>query len=141
MPPSHRFRPAPARALHPVHAALLAGSLPLFAGTLLSDWAYAASYEVQWTNFASWLNAGALLFLGLALVFALVDTIRGLGRGIIYLVLVAATFAIGLVNSFIHAKDGWASMPTGLVLSILVTGLALVAVWFGFATLRKGEAA
>ncbi len=34
--------------IHPVHAVLLASSLPLFVGTLLSDWAYSVTYEVQW---------------------------------------------------------------------------------------------
>ena len=41
--------------LHPLHAILLAGTVPLFLGVLLSDIAYASSYEVQWKNFASWL--------------------------------------------------------------------------------------
>jgi hypothetical protein len=38
------------RALHPLHAVLLASTIPLFLGAVLSDWAYASSYEVQWTN-------------------------------------------------------------------------------------------
>ena len=49
------------RPLHPLRAFLLAGSVPLFLGVLLSDIAYANSDQVQWKNFASWLNAGALL--------------------------------------------------------------------------------
>ena len=49
------------RALHPLHAILLAFPLPLFLGALLSDLAYSSTYEVQWTNFASWLIAGAML--------------------------------------------------------------------------------
>src|SRR3546814_5562368 len=43
------------RALRPMHAILLAGTVPLFLGAMLSDIAYASSYQVQWTNFASWL--------------------------------------------------------------------------------------
>lgn len=50
----------PHRALHPIHVVLLAGIIPLFLGGLLSDIAYASSYEIQWNNFASWLIAGAL---------------------------------------------------------------------------------
>ena len=45
--------------IHPVHAVLASSALPLFLGALLSDWAYSSSYEIQWTNFASWLIAGA----------------------------------------------------------------------------------
>src|SRR3546814_2173755 len=41
------------RALRPMHAILLAGTVPLFLGAMLSDIAYASSYQVQWTNFAS----------------------------------------------------------------------------------------
>ena len=59
-----RTRP---KLLHPVHAILLASTLPLFLGALLSDWAYSSSYQIQWLNFASWLIAGALVLCGLAL--------------------------------------------------------------------------
>src|SRR3546814_1871188 len=68
-------------------AVLLAGELPLFLGGLLSDIGYAASYQIQWTNFASWLIAGALVFSGFALLWALVDLIRArrrTGRVLIY---------------------------------------------------------
>jgi len=37
----------PHRALHPIHVVLLAGIIPLFLGGLLSDIAYASSYEIQ----------------------------------------------------------------------------------------------
>ena len=57
----------------PLHALLLAGSVPLFLGALLSDIAYYNSYQIQWSNFAAWLIAGALVFCGLALLFALAN--------------------------------------------------------------------
>ena len=56
------------RAIHPLHAFLLAGAVPLFLGALLSDITYARSYQIQWSNFASWLIAGALVFAGFAIV-------------------------------------------------------------------------
>ena len=43
-----------------------------------------------------------------------------------------ATFVIGLVNALVHAGDAWASMPTGLVLSVISGVLAAVAAWLGF---------
>ena len=58
-------------------AFLLAAALPLFLGALWSDYAYSTSYELQWSNFASWLVAGGMVFLGIALVFAIVDLVRG----------------------------------------------------------------
>ena len=51
----------PARAIHPVHAAVLGGVLPLFLGTLLADYAYWSSHEIQWSNFAAWLLIGAMV--------------------------------------------------------------------------------
>lgn len=128
--------------LHPVHAVLLAGSLPLFLGALLSDWAYAASYQVHWTHFASWLIFGALLFSGFTLLWAAIDALRAdvtrSRRRWIYLSLVAATFLLGLANALIHAKDAWGAMPEGLVLSLLVFLLAFAAVWVGFSRSPTG---
>ena len=63
-------------AIHPIHALLLAGTIPLFLGAALSDFAYASTYEIQWSNFASWLIVGGLIFTGVALVFAIVDLCR-----------------------------------------------------------------
>ena len=132
------------RGIHPFHAVLLASILPLFLGALLSDWAYSGSYEVQWTNFASWLIAGALVFGGFALLWAVIELLRhdavGRRQGLLYVLVLLATWILGFVNALVHAKDAWAAMPTGLILSVIVTILALAAVWLGFSTLRRGEA-
>src|SRR5690606_13670165 len=53
---------------NPLHATLLAGTVPLFLGALLSDIAYYRSFHIQWSNFASWLIAGGLVFCGLAIL-------------------------------------------------------------------------
>ena len=132
------------RTIHPVHAALLASSLPLFLGALLSDWAYSSTYQVQWINFAAWLNAGAMVFTGAALLWAVVDFFRADRRrdrsAALYLVVLIATFIIGFITALIHAKDAWASMPAGLILSLITFVLALASVWLGFSTLRSGAA-
>lgn len=127
--------------LHPVHAVLLAGSFPLFLGTLLSDWAYYSTYEVQWTNFASWLLAGALLFSGLALLWTLVELIRAdrrRGHGLTFLLLLA-TWVIGLVNALVHGKDGWAVMPEAPILSLILLLLSIASLWSAFAGRRSGN--
>lgn len=130
-------------ALHPGHAFLLAATVPLFLGALLSDAAYASSYQMQWSNFASWLIAGGLVFGALALAWALVELLssrrRG-GRNLIGFVLLLATWVVGFVNALVHAKDAWASMPAGLILSAIVTLLAIAATWIGFSGLRHGAA-
>jgi len=117
-----------------LHTILLAGSVSLFLGALLSDIAYYKTYQIQWSNFASWLIAGAELFSGLALVFALVDLIRAqhkAGQVLMYFLLLLATWALGLFNAFQHAKDAWAVMPAGLVMSAIVFALICLTAWVG----------
>lgn len=127
-----------------MHAVLAFSALPLFLGALLSDWAYAQSYQVQWTNFASWLIAGGLVFAGFALLWAAVDVLRSSAtrhsRGTLYVVLLLASFVLGFVNALVHAKDAWAAMPAGLVLSVVVLLLAAVASVIGLAALRRRTA-
>lgn len=124
-----------------MHAVLAFSAVPLFLGAFLSDWAYAESYQVQWTNFASWLIAGGLVFAGIALLWAAVDVLRSRAtrhrRGALYLVLLLASFGFGVVNALVHAKDAWAAMPTGLVLSIVVLLLALGASVIGLAGIPR----
>lgn len=124
--------------IHPVHAVLLASVMPLFFGALVSDWAYWNSAQIQWINFASWLIVGALIFASLALLWAFIDALRadaprGRGRWL-YVILLGATVALGIVNALVHAKDGWATMPAGIILSVIVFILALAAIWTGFST-------
>jgi uncharacterized membrane protein len=129
--------------LHPVHAVLLGGTVPLFLGALLSDIAYSASYEIQWNNFASWLIVGGLLFGGFALLWAIVDLFRAGyrgGRSLLYFLLLLLTWMLGFINALVHARDAWASMPTGLILSVIVFVLACAATWAGFSSLRAGGA-
>jgi uncharacterized membrane protein len=127
----------------PLHAILLAGTVPLFLGALLNDIAYYQTYQIQWSNFASWLIAGGLLFCGLALLFGLVNLIRAdrkAGRPTVYFLLSLVTWVLGLINAFEHAKDAWATMPSSLILSVIVTVLACVTAWLGLTNLRSGDA-
>lgn len=130
------------RSIHPLHAILLAGAVPLFLGVLLNDIAYSSSYQIQWKNFASWLLVGALVFSGLALLWGIVDLFRAERRGsgpLLYVLLVLATWVVGFINALVHAKDAWASMPTGLVLSVIAAVLILAATWLGFFALSGRE--
>jgi uncharacterized membrane protein len=127
--------------LHPLHAMLLAFPLAFFTGALISDLAYAASYQIQWSNFAQWLNAGALLGGGLAMVWALVDLARSRrrGRAALYFVLLAAMWIVGLIGAFVHSADAWGSMPAGLWLCAIAALLAAAAAWVGFSGVRAGD--
>lgn len=128
---------------HPLHATLLAGTIPLFLGALLSDIAYYNSFQIQWSNFASWLLAGGLVFNGLAILCAIIGLFRAdtrHARSWIYLAILVATWILGFINSLVHAKDAWAVMPSGLVLSVIVTLLACAATWIGLTNPRPGVA-
>lgn len=131
------------RPIHPVHAVLLASAFPLFLGGLLADIAYGRSYEIQWSNFAAWLIAGAMVFTGFALLWALIDLIRARrrrGRTLVYFLALLLLFALGLIDSFVHAQDAWAIMPEATILSAIVVLLSLVALVIGFSGLRSGAA-
>ena len=133
----HAVADAPGRWL----AFLLAAALPLFLGAVLADWAYWASYEIQWRNFASWLVAGGMVFLGIALACALVDLFRADrrgGRSLMLFVWLLVAFVLGFIDALVHARDAWAVMPTGLALSVVVLLLVAVATAMAFAGLRIG---
>jgi uncharacterized membrane protein len=128
--------------IHPLHAVLLAGTVPLFLGALLSDWAYASTFEIQWNNFASWFIVGGLVFAGFALLFTVIDLCRADRRArglLLYGAVILAAWLIGFFNALMHARDAWASMPAGLWMSLIVVLLVCVATWLGFWTRRRGE--
>ncbi|RXR07527.1 hypothetical protein [Pseudoxanthomonas composti] len=125
--------------IHPFHAAVLGGLWPLYLGTLLSDYAYWSSHEIQWANFAAWLLAGAMVVTTLALLCALVGLARG-SRAVFYVVALVVTWCVGLLGSLHHARDAWAIMPGALVWSAAALFLALLATWAGFSSLRDGGA-
>ena len=117
----------------PLHAILLAFPVALYPSALISDITYMRTAVIQWTNFSQWLIAGADLFAGLLLAWALISFFFGRarhsrGRGTFYLVVVALMFVLGLLNAFQHSKDGWASVgAAGVILSLACSVLALVA--------------
>jgi uncharacterized membrane protein len=121
-----------------MHAVIAFSAVPLFLGALLSDWAYSGSFQVQWLNFAAWLIAAGLLTAGPALLWGAVDLLRSRAtrhlNTVTYLVLLLATFVVGFINALVHAKDGWAAMPTGLILSAVVVALSAAASAVGLAS-------
>jgi uncharacterized membrane protein len=127
-----------------MHAVLASSSLPLFIGALLSNWAYTSSHQIQWVNFAAWLIAGGLLVAGPALVWGVIDVLRSPAarsrHGSIYLGFLLATFVVGFINALVHAKDGWAAMPTGLILSAVVVVLAATSSAAGLAASSRRTA-
>ncbi|MDZ4689890.1 DUF2231 domain-containing protein [Terricaulis sp.] len=137
------FQTSGLRPIHPVHALLLAFTAPMCLGALLSDIAYASTYQIQWANFAAWLIMGALVGGGFALLWALISALRERAarsrRQLVYALLLLAMWIVSFVNALVHAKDAWAAMPAGLWLSLTATVFALLASWIGFSGLRAGD--
>lgn len=128
------------RPLHGMHAALLAGSVPLFLGVLICDITYSRTYEIQWKNFSSWLLVGALVFCGFALLGSLIGSVRDRFRpslrvvnGIVLLVL----FVLGVINALLHSADAAASLSSALTLSWIVAALSILATWLSFGHLYQ----
>jgi uncharacterized membrane protein len=132
------------KSLHPLHAAVLSGMVPLFLAAFLSDWAYSETYEIQWKNFASWLLLGGLVFGGFTLLWAVIDISRNSSRTtrqFIYVSLLLVLWVLGFINVLIHAGDAWASMQAALILSAIGAVLVIAATWSGFARSYRGVAA
>ena len=130
-----------------VHGLLLSFPVALFTGAVFTDIAYLRSAEIQWTNFSAWLIAGAMVFCGVAAVWALIRLIVGFRgaarlRLIVEFGVLALLFVLGLINSFKHSQDGWSSVGAfGLTLSILCAVLALVAGFVAFSATDQREIA
>lgn len=136
-------------ALRGVHGLLLGFPVALFTSALVTDIAYLKTAEIQWTNFSAWLISGALVFAGVVIALALIETLltwRSRGRDALliplsYLGLLVAAWILGLINAFKHSQDGWSSVGAfGVILSILCTLLMLAAgfiAYSGWTTARE----
>ncbi|WP_416463724.1 DUF2231 domain-containing protein [Sphingomonas sp. VDB2] len=90
-----------------------------------------------------WLITGGLLIGVLAAIAGIVDALLYKGtrsRSWPHSVGVLLMMILALFNVFIHSRDGWTSvMPTGLILSAIVSGLALVTSWMGYSLEARRE--
>lgn len=123
-----------------MHVIVVFAALPLFLGALISQSAYAASYQVQWTNFAAWLMAAGLVVVGFALLWALYDTVRRAAAdrpGLLYLAVLFMAFGVGFATALVQAKDAWAAMPAALWLSAVALLALLSAGVLGWQALRR----
>jgi uncharacterized membrane protein len=108
---------------HPYSALFLPVPIVCFTGAFLTDVAYSNSGgNLLWVNFSSWLLVAGLVFGAIAALLMLIDLARlpqlrsTLGWGALALLIVA--LVVELINSFIHARDGWtAVVPLGMILS------------------------
>ncbi len=129
-----------AHVFHPFHLLLLGASLALYLGALLGDIAYARSFQIQWINFAAWLNVGGLVASTAAFVSSLPGLVpsRRTRAGLLHSGLLFAAWLAALLAALTHARDAWDAMPSSLVLSALALVLLIAGTWFACRAVRPG---
>lgn len=100
-----------------------------FTLALLTDLAYWRSSNLMWQNFSAWLLFAGLVMGALAVLVGLIDLLlrkerAHAGRSWLCLGGQGAVLVLALVNSLVHAGDGWtAVVPNGLLLSFLTVAI------------------
>jgi uncharacterized membrane protein len=99
-----------------------------FTFALVCDWAYVQTAVLMWRDFASWLLFAGLVCGGIAVILWLLGlAIYRQRHSWVEVLLSAAVLVLALVNSLVHAGDGWtAIMPYGLGLSLVTVVLLAV---------------
>lgn len=118
----------------PLYLLLFPIPVVCFVGALLTDIVYSGDAVIEWLNFSEWLIAAGLALGAFAALASLVELIAAaplrtsiLGWGHIFLFW--AAMVVELFNSLVHSVDGWtAVVPTGLILSVIGSLLAVAAV-------------
>ena len=110
------------------HEVLEQRSLPYFTDRIFSLGSRANLSLHNYTAFQNLIALPLVGWLGVIPTFNLV-----------YLLMLLAVFLLGLLNAFVHAADAWASMPRGLVISVICMLLLLAATWLGLFTARHDD--
>lgn len=141
-------RPLPS-ATHPLHVLLGAYPIACFSGAFLTDIVYMNTAVMMWANFSVWLITAGLAMGVAAAIVGIVEAIvskqsRTLRPGWVHSIGNALVLGLSLWNAFVHSRDAWTSVvPTGIILSGIVTVLVIVVNWSGTThTMRQlaGEA-
>jgi uncharacterized membrane protein len=132
-------------ARHPISPMLLPVPIVCFVGALITDLSYDGSGgNLQWVNFSSWLLAAGLLFGAIVLILMVIDLVRlpqlRSGDGWAGLALLIGAWIVELINSFVHARDGWtAVVPSGLILSLIGALQILIFGWLWHESRYEGD--
>jgi uncharacterized membrane protein len=121
----------------PIHTIPTAFSAAYFVGALVTDLLYLQTPDVMWERFSIWLISAGMILAGVAVVAYVIDLFTGRQidrpawpRAVGY----AVVILLSLINAFVHSRDGYtAVVPTGLVLSGLVTVVLLLTALTGVA--------
>jgi uncharacterized membrane protein len=109
---------------------LIAAGSTLLIATFASDFLYWRTLLFQWNNVSEWLLAAGLILAALGAIAFVVDMVLRRVARVAWLRFVGLAVAtlLGLLNAFVHSRDGYtAVVPEGIILSATVT-VILVAV-------------
>ena len=122
------YRSRPIRASLPGQVTLGTFAAAFFTFALVCDWAYVQTTVLMWRDFASWLLFAGLVCGGVAVVLWLIGlAVYRQSQAWGQVLMSAAILALALINSLVHAGDGWtAIMPLGLGLSLVTVVLVVV---------------
>jgi len=124
----------------PLHPTVLGVPFVCFVAALITDIAYAQTFDVIWKNFSDWLLAGGIIVGALAAIVGLVDLARPSVRSNWLIWPYAAAYAIamilGLFDNLVHSRDAYGAMPAGLVLTVLTVLALVIAAFIGVPLMR-----
>lgn len=131
--------PPAASNAYPYSALFVPFPFVCFTLTLLTDILYWRTANVMWSNFSDWLLFFGLVMGALAIIAGLVDFLRPATRALrpslASVVAFIAVLALALLNSLIHAGDGWtAIVPYGLLASAVTLLVMIAAVYLAAGT-------
>lgn len=127
--------PAVTVATHPIHNVFAPFPLVCFTLALITDIAFWRTSNLMWQNFSSWLLLGGLVFGAIAILVGVLELVfrarvRVRGAGWAYAFGYLIILCLALINSLVHAGDGWtAVVPNGLILSVATVLLMFLTFW------------
>lgn len=143
LPAHSRPRSTAAIARHPIHPMLVPFPIAFFTLALVMDIAYWQSSNLTWKHFAEWLLLAGIVMGVLAAIAGAVDflsrrEIRAQSPAWPHAIGNSIVLILAIINSFIHARDGWTGVvPWGLTLSAITVLLLLVTGWLGGALVYR----
>jgi len=106
--------------------------LGFFVAAWLFDIIYLYSYEIFWTQAASWLIAFGLIIAIIPRLISLThiwpsSAVRQPAALKLHFWAWALAIVLSIINAFIHSRDAWAVVPAGVKLSTIVVLLLFIA--------------
>src|SRR3954468_5576324 len=137
------LRPTAAIERHPIHPMLVPFPIACFVGTLLTDIAYWRTTNIMWADFSTWLVTTGVILGILAAIAGAIDffsnrMIRAQAPAWPHVIGNAVALILGILNMFIHSRDGWTSVvPWGLALSAISVLILLFTGWMGWSMVYR----